>query len=73
MKRSHVFLAFLVCIMFIAAIVALFLIEPPDKSREPLFILIGSLSSAFGGVVAFFFGSSSGSAQKNELLAGRAK
>ncbi len=73
MKRSHVFLAVLICAMFIAAVVALFLVEPPAGAREPLFILIGSLSSAFGAVVAYWFGSSAGSAQKNELLSSTRK
>jgi len=68
MKRSHVFLAVLICAMFIAVIAALFLYEPPDKAREPLLILVGSLGAAFGAVVQYFFGSSSSSAQKNDLL-----
>lgn len=71
MKRSHVFLAVLICAMFIAVIAALFLYEPPDKAREPLLILVGSLGAAFGAVVNYWFGSSSGSAHKSELLAGK--
>ena len=69
MKRSHVFLGVLICLMFIAVIVALFKIEPAPGAREPLLILIGSLAAAFGGVVNYWFGSSSGSARKDELLA----
>ena len=71
MKRSHVFLGVLVCAMFSAVIVALFLVEPPTRAMEPLLILVGSLAAAFGAVVSFWFGSSAGSAQKNELLAAR--
>ena len=69
MKPSHVFIGVLICVMFIAAIIALFLIEPKMGAREPLLLLIGSLSAAFGAVVNFWFGSSSGSARKDELLA----
>lgn len=69
MKRSHVFLACLICLMFTGSIVALFVVEPPAGGREPLLILIGSLSAAFGAVVAYWFGSSSGSAEKSRLLA----
>jgi predicted CDP-diglyceride synthetase/phosphatidate cytidylyltransferase len=69
MKRSHVFIGILICLMFIGAIVALFRLEPPPGAREPLLILIGSLAAAFGAVVQYWFGSSSGSAHKNELLA----
>lgn len=69
MKRSHVFIGVLICLMFIAAIIALFLIEPKVGAREPLMLLIGSLSAAFGMVVSFWFGSSSSSARKDELIA----
>lgn len=69
MKRSHVFLGVLVCLMFTAVIVALFKVEPPARAMEPLLILVGSLAAAFGAVVNFWFGSSAGSARKDELLA----
>jgi hypothetical protein len=68
MKRSHVFLGVLVCIMFTTAIIALFMIEPPSGAREPLMILIGSLAAAFGAVVSYWFGSSSGSAGKDVAI-----
>lgn len=71
MKRSHVFLGILICAMFMAITVGLFVYEPPEKAREPLLILVGSLSAAFGAVVNYWFGSSSGSAHKNELLANK--
>jgi membrane protein DedA with SNARE-associated domain len=69
MKRSHVFIGILICAMFMAITVGLFVYEPPEKAREPLLILVGSLSAAFGAVVNYWFGSSSGSAHKSELLA----
>ena len=69
MKKSHVFLGVLICLMFTASIVALFLVEPKTGAREPLLLLTGSLSSAFGAVVAYWFGSSSGSARKDEIIA----
>lgn len=34
-------------------------------------ILVGSLAAAFGGVVGYFYGSSAGSARKDELMAGK--
>lgn len=71
MKRSHVFLGVLICAMFMATVVALFLYEPPEKAREPLLILVGSLGAAFGAVVNYWFGSSAGSAYKSDLLADR--
>ena len=69
MKPSHVFIGILICAMFLAAVIALFLVEPKAGAKEPLLLLIGSLSAAFGAVVNFWFGSSSGSARKDELLA----
>ena len=54
--------------MFTSAIIALFLVEPPPGAKEPLLLLIGSLSAAFGAVVTFWFGSSSGSAGKDATI-----
>ena len=72
MKLSHVILSFLVCAMFMGAVFALFKFEPPNGAREALLILIGALGAAFGQVISFWFGSSSGSARKDELLANSA-
>ena len=71
MRKSHLFMGVLVCVMFIAAIVALFLVEPKAGAREPLLLLIGSLSAAFGAVVTFWFGSSASSARKDEIIANK--
>lgn len=68
MKKSHVFLGMLICVMFITSLGGLFFLEPPTGSREPLLLLIGNLSSAFGAVVQWWFGSSSGSAAKSATI-----
>lgn len=68
MKRSHVFIGVLICLMFVAAIVALFMLEPKAGAKEPLLLLIGSLAAAFGAVVNFWFGSSSGSQSKDDTI-----
>jgi hypothetical protein len=40
----------------------------PDSGKEPLLIMLGSLGTAWTGVVSFYFGSTSGSARKTEAL-----
>jgi hypothetical protein len=40
----------------------------PESSRDALLILLGVLASAFTQVVSYFFGSSKGSSDKNEII-----
>ena len=62
-------IAFLILVGFFAAIWLAMTREVTASMRDALLILIGSLGAAFGAIVNYYFGSSSGSAQKNQLLA----
>ena len=60
--------AFVVLFGFFGAIWLVMVGEVNPSMRDALLILIGSLGAAFGAVVNYYFGSSSGSARKDELL-----
>jgi hypothetical protein len=63
-------IAFTVLAGFFAVIWALIYAKPADGSmKEAMLIMVGSLGTMAGGVVNYFFGSSTGSARKDELLA----
>ncbi len=40
----------------------------PTDNKDVLLVVIGVLASAFTAVVSYFFGSSKGSAEKNEMI-----
>ena len=56
---------------FFGLLVFLLKKEPPAGSRDILNIMLGSLGSAWIGVVSYYFGSSAGSARKTELSEGK--
>lgn len=61
-------LGLIITIGFFGLLVYLLRREPPAGSRDILNIMLGSLGSAWIGVVTYYFGSSAGSARKTELM-----
>lgn len=59
------FLAWVLVVGFFILIGMMFWKPVPNDASGVVFMLFGSLSSAFGSVVGYFFGSSAGSRQKD--------
>jgi len=59
-------LAILVTLGFFAILVGMMM--ETFKTSEPLMLMLGSLGTAWTGIIAYYFGSSAGSAAKSELL-----
>ena len=62
-------LAYLVTGGFFSMLGMLFFAVTPDGSKEPVFILLGSLGTAWTQIIAYYFGSTAGGQKKSELLA----
>ena len=66
-------LAVFITFGFFGVLIWMLVFGLPKTGTEALLMMIGSLGSAFGGVVQFHFGSSAGSKEKNNLLAAKDK
>jgi 1,4-dihydroxy-2-naphthoate octaprenyltransferase len=44
-------------------------VEVPANAKDPLLIMLGALGAIVTGITQYYFGSSSGSAKKNDILA----
>ncbi|MEO0560112.1 MAG: hypothetical protein AAF170_18240 [Bacteroidota bacterium] len=61
-------LAVVVVVAFVATVGILVYVPIPGASKEALLILIGILGKSFSDVVGYYFGSSEGSARKQDKL-----
>ena len=64
-------LAFFITFGFFGALIWIMVFGIPQTGTEVLLMMLGSLSTSWTGVVQFYYGSSAGSKQKNDMLAAR--
>lgn len=67
--RTPMILAGVVCVGFFGTLAGLMLYGLPPKGQDALLILLGALSSAFTAVIGYYYGSSSGSRAKEQIIA----
>lgn len=65
-------LAYSVTLGYFGLMVFMCVSTPPAASRDILNIMLGTLGTAWGAVMAYYFGSTKGSAEKSKLLAAAA-
>jgi len=66
--RTPALLALLVILGFFGVLTFMLLRAVPDQARDALMVMLGALGAAFMSVVAYYFGSSAGSARKDVIL-----
>lgn len=62
-------LAIILVVLFASALFALFIVEIPESNKAVIYSMIGSLGTLTIAACAYYHGSSSGSAKKNDMLA----
>lgn len=62
-------LAYAITTGFFGILVGLMFVKMPNGNKEILYVMLGSLGTAWAGVTAYYFGSTRGSQVKTDLLA----
>lgn len=62
-------LAYLVTAGFFTMLAVMVFAEIPERSKDPIYILLGTLGGTFSAIVSYYFGSTAGGQKKSELLA----
>jgi hypothetical protein len=71
MKAKDIFqygLGALIIVGFFALLIVLVFTEVPEKNAHLLDLVVGALIGSFATIVGYYFGSSSGSAKKDETI-----
>lgn len=66
--KPTTFLTIATTLGFFGLVAMLYALPVPDKSKDLLEITLGVVGAKWGDLVGYYFGSSSGSAKKTELL-----
>lgn len=69
--KVQVALAVLAIAGFFGLIYLLIYTEPPAGVRDAMLVLVGAVAGGYSTVLNYYFGSSSGSARKDEILAAK--
>ena len=66
--RTPMILAGVVCVGFFGTLIGLMLYGLPARGQDALLILLGALSSSFTAIIGYYYGSSSGSRAKEQII-----
>jgi hypothetical protein len=63
----------LIALGFFAILYVVFIKAMPEANKDLGLLVIGALVAKFGDIVSYFFGSSKGSSDKNDIIANQNK
>ena len=66
--RTPTILAYSITGGFFGVLLGMMFIEIPISAKDVLYVMVGSLGTAWTGVIAYYFGSSAGSGAKHALI-----
>lgn len=61
-------LAIVIVLGVLGTVIVLMKYQVPSENKDALYLVLGTLVGSFTTVVSYFFGSSQGSHEKNEML-----